>query len=432
MSKTLRTKALILTVLLAATVAATAAATVAPATVAKPVPPDGAPLARVRERVLPAYMFIGGGSGVVISPDGYVITNAHVVQRSKRWRLRAADGKTYTADVVGRAPLTDLALLKIRGNDLPPHVTLGDSDRLRPGQTVIAVGNPFRLGDIDGVPSVSLGSVSAIGVDRPNARDCVVTDTAINPGNSGGPLVTADGVMVGVTGQVATRFGIKANTGVGYAISVNQVRRYLPALRAAGGKVISPGSLEGVALVYAVDKPARVRKVTTGSRSAKAGLRAGDVIKRLGLWPVRTSGHLVALLSRYPAGTTVDVIVSRGGKPLRLRLPLGTPVPGAVGVVFDRKKRTSLRIERVVRGGPADRAGIRSGDVVYGVGGFLVNTRKDVRARLAEASAGQILHMTIRRKGKHIPMQIRLVPATEVKRLMDAGDLHPAGKPAKG
>ena len=259
-----RTKVLILLVLAASAVAAASPAPAAPATrpVARVV---RSPLARAVDRAAGAYMFIGGGSGVAIRPDGCVITNAHVVQGSKKWRIRSGTGKAYTADVVGRAPMTDLALLKIRGKDLPPHLPLGDSDRLRPGQPVVAVGNPFGLGNVDGIPAVSVGSVSALGVDRPHARDCVVTDAAINPGNSGGPLMTTDGRFVGVNGQVATRFGVRANTGVGFAISSNQVRRYLPALQAAGGGEVAPGAVAGAELVYGGIDEARIGMVTPGS-----------------------------------------------------------------------------------------------------------------------------------------------------------------------
>ncbi|MHC4717285.1 MAG: trypsin-like peptidase domain-containing protein [Planctomycetota bacterium] len=426
MSKMLRAKALILALL---PVVAVTAVMATPA-LQRPVPPAAgaarAPLAAVTDRVLPACMFIGGGCGVAISPDGYVITNAHVVTGSKRWRIRSAAGGTWTADVVGKATMTDLALLKIRGKKMPPHLTLGDSDRLRGGQEVIAVGNPFGLGNVDGVPSVSLGSVSAVGVDRPHARDCVVTDAAINPGNSGGPLVTADGVLVGVNGQVATRFGVRANTGIGYAISSNQILRYLPALKAAGGKDVSPGAIAGASLAGSGHGRAVVRRVKRGSPAGRAGIRPGDVIRQLGPWTVRTGNHLNTLATRYPAGATVGVTVLRGGKPLRLRVALEAPKRGLLGLVFERGSRKSLKVERGVPGGPAHRAGGTPGDVVRGMDLYRFHDRQSLQAVLAQAYAGQTVHLILHRKGADLTLLVRLAPADEVRELSRARRARPA------
>jgi len=420
MNTMLRTKALILVLSLASAVAAAAPPPAPPATqpaarVAR------APVSEVLDRAAGAFMFIGGGSGVAIDPDGYVITNAHVVQGSKRWRMRSGAGKAYTADVVGRATMTDLALLKIRGEDLPPHLPLGDSDALHPGEPVVAVGNPFGLGNVDGVPAVSLGSVSALGVDRPRAWDCVVTDAAINPGNSGGPLMTTDGRVVGINGQVATRFGVRANTGIGFAISSNQIRRYLPALREAAGAEVAPGALAGATLDYDRAGEARVDKVADGSAAQKAGLRPGDVVRRIGQWDVRDSGHLTALVGRFPAGADVELAVSRDGQTRRLRMTLGAPVPGAVGVVFHRGNQ-SLRIDRVVPGGPADHAGIQPGDVIRGISGFRIRRRSEFQAILSNAHAGETVHLTLAREGKDIPVAVRLAPAAEIQKLLDAAD----------
>jgi len=419
MSTILRIKAVVL-VLSLASLAAAAAPPPPPAS--RPAARTArAPLAEMLRRVNGAYMFIGGGCGVAISDDGYVITNAHVVGTGRKWRLRSGTGKAYTADVVGRAPNADLALLKVRGKDLPPHLELGDSDRLRPGQPVVTVGNPFNLAGVNGVPAVGLGSVSALGVDRPNARDCVVTDAAINPGNSGGPLLTTDGKLVGINEQVAPRFGVRANTGVGYAVSSNQVRRYLSALKAAGGKEVASGMLTGVEMVQGAIGEARVGKVAADCPAARAGLRPGDVVRRLGDWPVRDSGRLIALAERYPTGAQVELVVVRGGKTLRLAVTLGAPVPGAVGVVFSRGNR-SLRVDRVVPGGPAQRAGVRAGDVIRGVSGHRLGRRRDFEAILSRAHAGETVHLVIRRGGKDIPIAVRLAPANHIRRLLQDAD----------
>src|SRR6266850_4443523 len=162
---------------------------------------------RLREviaRVTPAYIFIDGGSGVCISADGWMVTNHHVAGGQKTWPMRFSGGKEGVADLIGWHPLDDVAVLKIRdGKDLP-FLPLGDSDAVRVGDPVIAVGNPFDLGNENWEPSIVYGIVSALHVflDNPGYKDAIQTDAQINPGNSGGPLVTMKGEVVGINGRI--------------------------------------------------------------------------------------------------------------------------------------------------------------------------------------------------------------------------------------
>ncbi len=195
--------------------------------------------------VVPTYVKIGGGSGVMISPDGYFITNFHVVanlfKKTNTTTVMLPSGKSYTAKQVGLDPFGDTALCKItlpeKSKEKFLYAKFGDSDKVRRGQVVIAVGNPFGLGSFDGQPTVTVGVVSAnnrfINAGRGTLvyGDAVMTDLSINPGNSGGPLFDIDGNLLGINGLIYSRYGHKSHTGVGYAVSINQIKKFLPLLK---------------------------------------------------------------------------------------------------------------------------------------------------------------------------------------------------------
>ncbi len=347
-------------------------------------------------KLVPAYVFVGGGSGVAISPDGYVLTNHHVAGKSKIWKVRLAGGDVYVADLVGTDPVGDVALLKMRKADGVAHVAMGDSDAVRVGQTAIAIGNPFGLGMTDDSPTVTRGVISATNRYQGNYSDAIQTDAPINPGNSGGPLLTLDGKLIGINGRINTRFGTRSNTGIGYAISINQIKRFLPALKAAKGGKVHHGTIRGLILrrfnpsLGGEDK-AIVRSVAKGSTAEKAGLQPGDVILSVDNYPIVNYARFAGVLGTYPSGATVNVQVRRGDAKQDLAVKLDLrPIPGPVefGWTAERLSTKSLKedggikLKAVKAGGAAEKAGLKAGDVVTELSGVKLDNPMRVVAMM--------------------------------------------------
>ena len=189
----------------------------------------------------------GGGSGVVITPDGYALSNFHVVKPAGTYmQCGMADGKLYDAVLVGIDPTGDVALIKLFGRDDFPSAELGDSDQVRAGDWCFAIGNPFLLAT-DFQPTISYGIVSGVHRYQPPAgtlleyTDCIQTDAAINPGNSGGPLFDAQGRLIGINGRGSFEKRGRVNVGVGYAISINQIKQFLGHLHS--GRIVDHATL---------------------------------------------------------------------------------------------------------------------------------------------------------------------------------------------
>lgn len=388
-----------------------------------------AELRRAIRRSLPAYVFIGGGSGAIISPDGYVITNYHVAGGSKKWRVRTPEGRTWVADLVGTAPATDLALLKIRNARNVPHLPLGDSDALVAGEPVFAIGNPFGMGSLDHTPTVTMGVVGATGMDRRMIADAIITDAPVNPGNSGGPLIDLDGRLVGVNGQISSRFGIRANAGTGYAISSSQIKRLLEALKSAGGAKVDPGSINGARFEQDPRGKVKVRNVLDGTPAAEAGIEEGDVIRSLDGRPVQTVVQLASLAQRYPAGATVPVAVERDGESVALELTLEKREPGALGIAFKQSGGQSLEVGAVVAGGPADIAGVRPGDVILRIAGRRPADRRALSRILPRIAPGQRIALTLRRGDEEVRVRLEAISVSELRRLRKRSGGTEAGSP---
>jgi len=368
-------------------------------------------------QVVPAFVFIGGGSGVLISADGYLLTNHHVAGSSRRWRVRVGT-KAYQADVVGNDPRGDITLLKLRDATGMPYVDLADSDRLFVGQRVIAVGNPFAAADIDGEPTVTQGVVSALHRVQNSYTDAIQTDAPINPGNSGGPLLTLDGRLAGINGQIAPRYGASANTGIGYAIPANQIRRFLPLLREAKGGRVYHGLIRGIDAERSesdgIRNGAEIKAVVAESAAAKAGLRAGDRITAVDGLPVLHFERLVGLVSSYPGAAQVQLTVDRAGKSEQLSVILESLNPGAFG--FQPKRRAMPRtprrddlekalsdpvvIDHLMPGLAAENAGLKVGDQVTVLAGVPIANLRDWIQRgrsMGQMLAGDRVSVTVRR-----------------------------------
>lgn len=372
---------------------------------------------RVRKlmaEVQPAFVFIGGGSGAVISSDGYLITNAHVVRAKTHFTVRLGSGHSHPAEVVGLNKEGDLALLRIRGATDLKHLPLGDSDAVSVGSYSIAVGNPLALGLVDQQPTFTIGVISAKHLYRGAYNDALVTDAPINPGNSGGPLVNLDGELIGVNGQIETRWGLRANTGIGLAIPVNQIKRWLPHLKKAGGENVPRGRLMGIRW-KSTDKDgpagALIRSVAEGSRAAEVGLEAEDLIVAAEGLPVWNPTRLMGILGGYPAGSRVTLSVRRGEETKNFTVTLQEPPEPGFKLDIGGPENKQVIVKEVTPDSAAHRAGLRKDDIVVAVAGQELTgpPRHKVlyaamRMRQLVAS-GQQIALTVERKEKDETVQ---------------------------
>jgi serine protease Do len=268
----------------------------------------------------------GAGSGVILSKDGYVLTNNHVVEGADEITVTTSEGEEYEAEVVGTDPRTDLAVIKVKGKGLPA-AKLGDSDRIEVGEWVLAVGNPFQLHN-----TVTAGIISARGrsnVGLAEYEDFIQTDAAVNPGNSGGALVNLDGEVIGITSSIATRTGIFQ--GVGFAIPINMAKQIMEQLIETGkvtrgwlGIYIQPITPELKDQFKLKSKEgALVADVNEGGPAAKAGMRRGDVIVAYRGEKIKDPNNLRNLVAATDVGAVADVKVIRDGKEKTLRVKIG-------------------------------------------------------------------------------------------------------------
>ena len=259
----------------------------------------------------------GSGSGFIIRQDGVILTNNHVVEDAKEITVILTDKREYSAKVIGRDPKTDLAVLKIASKGDLPVAQLGDSDALRVGDWVIAIGNPFGLSN-----TVTVGIVSAKGrvIGAGPYDDFIQTDAAINPGNSGGPLFNSRGEVVGMNSAIFSQSG--GNIGIGFAIPINVAKQLLPELETNGS--VTRGWL-GVSIQQLTPELARslgldeargalVADVTSSGPAEKGGMKRGDVIVSYDGKKIEDSAALPALVAATPVGKTVPVEVVRTGK----------------------------------------------------------------------------------------------------------------------
>ena len=362
-------------------------------------------------QVRPAFVFIGGGSGVVIRPDGLMLTNDHVIEGKRSHAVRLGDGRTLRAKLLGTDPYGDLAVLKL---ELPegttvPHLELGDSESLAVGDDTLAVGNPFGLGVLDQSPTFTAGIVSALHHTQGTYTECIVTDTEVNPGNSGGPLIDMSGKVVGINGQISTRFGLRSNTGLGFAISARQIALWLPKLEAAGGGEVKHGRIAG--LEFGGDDEASpesvvVSDVAEGSPAATAGFRVGDAIVRLDGAAVPNALRLAGLVGIYPEGHACAAVVRRDGGEETLTVPLVAPKRCQIGMRVERARGDDLamRVAAVEEGSPAAAAGLQAGDEIVAIDGKRLefSSREHLkafdRALRMSFNEGTIFLLTVQRR----------------------------------
>ena len=380
---------------------------------------DSADLAAICVKARPAFVFIAGGSGVVIRPDGLMLTNDHVIENRRRFDVRLGDGRSFKAKVVGRDAVGDLAALQL---DLPagetvPHLPLGDSEALRVGDEAIAVGNPFALGVLDQAPTFTVGIISAVHHTQGSYTECIVTDAELNPGNSGGPLINMAGEVVGINGQISTRYGLRSNTGLGFAISARQIAMWLPLLERAAGGEVKHARLAGVEFESRDRETVAsvtVKDVAEGTLAAEAGFRTGDTIVAIDDAPVANGHRFAGLLGIYPEGSRAAFRVRRGGEEVTLEAVLTAPQRCRTGIDLERPRGGDLLpvVEVVEPGSSAEVAGLKPGDVIVAFRGRRLEfPARDARKLFDRAlrttiNVDDIVPLTVRRGTTEVELRL--------------------------
>ncbi len=370
------------------------------------------------------------GSGFIIDKDGYIITNNHVVAGAEEIKVKVADGREFSARVIGRDPKSDLALIKISSifKELPA-LTLGDSNTMRVGDWVLAIGNPFGLEH-----TVTQGIISATGrvIGSGPYDNFLQTDAPINPGNSGGPLVNLRGEVIGINSAI-----IAGGQGIGFAIPTNMAKTVIPQLREKGKVIrgwigvsiqsVTPEIAKGFGLKEA--KGALVADVTAGGPAEKGGIKRGDIIISFDGKNIKSSSDLPRIVAESGVGKNVAVTVLRDGREHTLTITVeeltekrvasamgkseGSPGMSVDNVnprwqkAFHIKEKSGVVVTDVVPSGPAEDAGIQPGDLIEGVNQKAVRSLQEYTAALKEIPDNQPMILLIKRGRETFYVSIR-------------------------
>ncbi len=316
------------------------------------------------------------GSGVILSKNGYIVTNYHVVSGATKIIVKTINGKEYKAKLIGTDPKTDLAVIKINAKNLKP-ITIANSDKLQVGDLVLAIGNPFGLRE-----SVTAGIVSALNrtsIGLNDYEDFIQTDAAINPGNSGGALVDMKGRLVGINSAILTKSG--GNNGIGFAIPSNMVKFVVTSLITKGkvvrgylGVMISNIDASKAKL-YGIDHGVLINNVQPHSAASKAGLKPGDIIVAVNGEKVNNAGELRDKIAFKGAGAEVVLTVYRNGKFIKIKAKLGAlktqelkikNIKTLKGVILKQKDHKVI-IAKIKPNSYAAMIGLKKGDIILKV-----------------------------------------------------------------
>ncbi|MGB9080688.1 MAG: DegQ family serine endoprotease [Desulfuromonadaceae bacterium] len=367
------------------------------------------------------------GSGFLISKDGYIVTNDHVVRDAESVQVKLSNDKVYDAKVIGGDPKTDIAVIKINAADLPT-VVLGDSDKLEVGQWAIAIGNPFGLDRTMTVGVISATGRSNMGIET--YENFIQTDASINPGNSGGPLLNVYGEVVGINTAI-----VAAGQGIGFAIPISMAKPVFSQLIQKGnvsrgymGVTIQPVT-EELAQSFGLKqaKGALVNDVIKGGPADKAGVRQGDVITALNGKEVKDPSHLQRQVAEAGVGTVAKISVFRDGKALELSITLasadtapkqrqraersGRQQEGGadlLGLIVDNAESgDGVVVVDVVSGGVAAEAGIKRGDVIMSVNRKRTATTAEYSRAIQQSGRAGTLTILVRRGDASIYFALR-------------------------
>ena len=375
------------------------------------------------------------GSGFVVSADGYILTNNHVVDGAKEIIVRFSDRRELVAELVGQDSRADLAVLKVESDEPLPTVEIGQSESLKVGSWVLAIGSPFGFDY-----SVTAGIVSAKGRSLPTAQNenyvpYIQTDVAINPGNSGGPLFNLDGKVVGINAQIYSNSG--GFMGVSFAIPIDVAMEVADQLRTDGrvsrgwlGVVIQEVNRD-LAESFGLDRPhgALISKVFADTPAQAGGLREGDIITAFNGRSIDRSSELPQLVGRVRAGSMADLSLMRDGKEMELSLKVGEladlaqdgqrprtmDVGGRLGIgvaPLDDEDQTRLDIEGGVRvvelGDTAQESGLRRGDVITRLNHQPINSVEDFEAVEGELESGRTIPVLVLRNQNPVFLALRV------------------------
>jgi Do/DeqQ family serine protease len=363
------------------------------------------------------------GSGVLISKDGLILTNNHLVARASDIIVKTKEETYRDVEIVGADPSTDVAVLKVKNVHALPYAELGDSDSLEVGDWVMAIGNPLSLGWTltAGIVSAKGRSGLSFGEGTAQLQDFIQTDAAINPGNSGGPLVNLEGKVVGINTAIATGSAIsRGNIGIGFAIPINIVKAVAEDLIeygvvSRGYLGIDPGDIssdmaEAMGLENA--KGALVQDVVKGTPAAEAGIEQGDVIVEFDGKEVTSENSLRLVVGNTPPGKIVNVKVIRDGRYRTFRVKVGkrssdvTPERW-LGMEVAGIEGDGVRITYVESGSSADAAGLRVGDTIKKIGGKQIKGVVDYREAISMYSEKEVIAFLIERSGRERFVAIR-------------------------
>jgi serine protease Do len=359
------------------------------------------------------------GSGFIISADGYIVTNNHVIENASQIKVVLSTGEEHDATIVGRDPKTDVALIKIEGKSNLPVVPLGHSDSLKIGDWVIAIGNPFGL-----THTVTVGIVSAKGrvIGAGPYDDFIQTDASINPGNSGGPLFNTYGEVVGINTAI-----IATGQGIGFAIPINMAKELLPQLRETGKVTrgwlgvqiqrITPELAKSFGLES--ERGALVADVIEGTPAAKIGIERGDIIIEFDNKPIKEMGDLPRIVANTPVGKKVPIKVLRKGKEMTLQATISEmkeemvasareSVEESLGLSTQELTPDIARslglsdpkgvvITQVEPGSPAEEANLRQGDVIVEINQTPLKDMDDYKQVLDKVTKGETMLLLVRR-----------------------------------